>query len=58
MSISDSVKLAEMPKSKWSVGAAESSISTPVECAPGTLTTIRDEQVPATTGICRSEMSA
>ena len=36
-----------MPKSKRSVGAAVSSNSTPVECASGTLITMRDEQVPA-----------
>ena len=58
VSSSDSVKVAEMPKSKRSVGCAESSISTPVECASGTLIAMRDEQVPASAGTWRSSISA
>jgi hypothetical protein len=42
--------VAEMPKSKRSVGCAHNYISIPVECASGTLIAIRDEQVPASAG--------
>src|SRR5688500_13999031 len=47
-SSSDSVKVAEMEKSKLSLGAAASSISAP-RLTAGTLKTRREEQVPAVT---------
>ncbi len=47
-----------MPKSKRSVGCANSSSSAPVEWAFGTFITMRDEQVPANITACRSSISA
>ena len=48
---------AETPKSQFSFGRANSSISTPSLRAFGTLNTMRDEHVPAVVVACRSLMS-
>ena len=54
---SESLKLAEMAKSKLRFGAASNSTSTPWLRAFGTLKTTRDEHEPAVTVACRSLMS-
>jgi hypothetical protein len=57
VSISASTQVAPIPKSQFGVGRANSSASTPNVWASGTFTTMREEQLPASTFACRSSMS-